>query len=142
MWVRFQVDLYPVVKKNGRDIGYNKKTGQRFPIKSVKLKTYEEQATLILQSQLNKMGVKKPLFTEKLAAKYFVFFEGESPMDWENSIQAIQDCAQKAGIIANDKLIKSAQVILVENSGEVKTVIEFAILDQVRKGYAKLFDPF
>lgn len=129
MWFKFEIPWRTAIKKNGRDIGRNRRTGQLFPVKSKELKTYEEDTILILQSQLNRQGLSKPFFTTPVKARYTFYFSGPCNCDFDNLLGAPNDCAQKAGILKNDKLIKQAQITILENTGVDKAVIEFSFAD-------------
>lgn len=126
----FEIPLRTIVKKNNRDIGRNKKTGQLYPIKNKELIEYEKSAVLILQSQLNKLGVKKPLFTGPVVAKYYFLFKEGYRGDWDNLCCAPQDCAQEAGIFKNDNQIKIATGHILEHSGVDKAYLEYSAIPE------------
>jgi Holliday junction resolvase RusA-like endonuclease len=132
MWFTFTIPWRTVIKKNARTIGRNKKTGQLFPVKSKELKEYEENTILVLQSQLNKQGLGKPFFTQPVKARFTFYFSGTCNCDFDNLLGAPADCAQKAGILQNDKLIKKAEVEILENTGVDKAVLQFAFADSPR----------
>lgn len=132
MWFTFTIPWRTVIKKNGRTIGRNSKTGQLFPVKSKELKEYEENTTMILQSQINKQGLTKPVFTTPVKARFFFYFKGKCNCDWDNLCGAPSDCCQKSGILQNDKLIKQAEIRIIEDAGVDKCVIEFSFADSVK----------
>lgn len=101
-----------------------------FPIKSKELKAYEENTILILQSQINKQGLSKPVFTTPVKARFTFYFKDHCNCDWDNLCGAPSDCAQKSGILKNDNLIKQAEIKILEHTGVDKTVIEFSFADQ------------
>src|SRR4051794_6792391 len=125
---RFEIPFPAVVKKNNRNIGFNRRTGQRFPIKGQRLIDYEINAQACLTAQLAKINKSLPLLTGKVKAVYAFYFKKRSRADWDNLPAALQDCAQQVGIFANDKQIKVAAVQLIEDSGEKKTIVEYSEL--------------
>lgn len=114
------------VKKNGRDIGRNFKTGRLFPIKSPGLEQAEVYLINAMQLAKNKNQSFNFPFTKPVHMKsiftfprkeFFCQTKGTSgePVgrrnskipDLSNLYQLPEDCLQTAGVIENDSLIDS-----------------------------------
>lgn len=104
------------IKKNNKQIAYNKSNGRRFIISSNKAQAYEKWLTLKLKS----LKMQKNLETiDQLVNVSFKFSFPKSVYytkkneiskrlpDMSNLYQAPEDALQKAGILENDYLIGS-----------------------------------
>jgi Holliday junction resolvase RusA-like endonuclease len=119
----FTIPFKAVVKKNNRNIGLNRRTGQRFPIKSARLKQYEQDVCALLSSKLKRLNKPLPLLIGDVRALYIFSYKHQAKADWDNLPAALQDCAQQVGVFASDHQIKSASVLVVEYAGEEKTQV-------------------
>lgn len=100
-----------VVKKNGRSIFVNKKTGRMFPGKSSKLITAEKHLINEFKKQANRKPIEFPINLMMLF--YFrrdIFYtkrgtQSKRLPDLSNLYQLPEDCLQQAGIITNDTIV-------------------------------------
>lgn len=125
MLYRFEIPFAAVVKKNGRSIGYNRRTGRMYPIKSQRLKEYESQVIACLKQQLQQYQVELPLLTGDVTARYWFYFKGKCRADLNNLNAALQDCAETVGIFKNDRQIVHEENFKFEDTGEDRTVVEY-----------------
>lgn len=88
----------PVSQKNSKRIAVNKKTGKRFPISSESVRAWRKSARVCLRSQWPRKSLTGPL-----GASVRVFFGlRQARMDLDNSLPAVLDALEDAGVVAND----------------------------------------
>jgi len=117
MWYKFTLPFTARSKKNNRPIFFNKKIKRPFLGKSKELRAFEKEATKLWKAQLSDLGVKSPL-TTKLKARYLFYYRGAQRADLCNLIVTLNDLAQDAGVIEDDKQIKCIEKAdIFENSG-------------------------
>ena len=103
------------IKKNSRDIMYNRRTKKPFIGKKADLANAEKYLIEYMQLHALKMGIREPL-NEPVWAIFFFHFTKEQFFtkkgimrqtigDLSNLYQLPEDCLEKAGVIANDTLI-------------------------------------
>lgn len=106
-----------IVKKNNRQIGYNRATGKPFPIKSADLKKYENHLkTEFLfawrQRFMNAYG--KDSINEPVNVKMLFYFNNylttkgsvnKNMPDLSNIYQVVEDALQEACVLEDDFLI-------------------------------------
>jgi len=134
MKYRFEIPVRPTTKKNGRPIFKNKKTGKHFLGKTKAKREYEEGAIKILKGQLAESGLKEPL-TGRIRATLYFDFTRVCMADMDNLMNMAYDCAEKAGILSNDRLVKQAR-IKIRDDGEAlvdRTVMIFEPIDKEKK---------
>jgi len=101
-----------VVKKNNRNIFFNKKTGRMFPGKSSRLKSAEDY----FKEQFEKEWEGKPPIDFPVNAMMVFYFNeldfytkkgtvSKKIPDLSNLYQLPEDCLQKAGVLDNDHYI-------------------------------------
>ncbi len=103
-----------VVKKNGRDVFFNKKTGRMFPGKSAKLVKAENHLVKAFRHAwwMTFNEDKSPINYPVIMCAIFHFNEktyytkkgniNKKLPDLDNLYGLVQDCLQKAGVIEND----------------------------------------
>jgi len=104
-----------VVKKNGRPIFRNKRTGMRFTGKSERLINAENFLINKLQRHAEKLEMQEPIQDDVWAIFLFHYHREEwftknhirrkDLPDLSNLYCLPEDCLQKAGVLANDNLI-------------------------------------
>jgi Holliday junction resolvase RusA-like endonuclease len=104
----------PITKSNSPRIGRSR-TGKPFVMPSKALEKWEEIATLQLQAQHGRaarasrwyLGDKGQPCVIQVGAKALFYRPVDGPGDLDNYEKALGDALQKAGIVANDRLIRS-----------------------------------
>lgn len=105
--LRLVIKGRPGIKKNGRPIFKDRRTGRRFLGKSEQLQGMEANAEADLWEQKTAArGVVFPI-TEKLHATFLFYRDTHAPADLSNLYELVQDALQKTGIIKNDTQIES-----------------------------------
>jgi Holliday junction resolvase RusA-like endonuclease len=118
-------------KKNNRPIFFNKKIKRPFLGKSKQLRDFEKQATSVWKEQIAEIKLDQPL-AGPLQAAYRFYYSGAQKADLCNLIVTLNDLAQDAGIIENDKDIKLIiEAEIFENMGVDRC--EFLIGPKVKK---------
>lgn len=117
-------------KKNNRPIFFNRKTKRPFLGKSKKYKEFETQAIALFKKQKEELKIDTPI-TKTVKTKYLFYYSGAQKADLCNLITTLNDIIQDAGIIENDKQIKSIEgAEIFANSGvdrcEVFLIVEDA----------------
>jgi Holliday junction resolvase RusA-like endonuclease len=104
-----EIPLAPIVKKNSRPIFINKTTGKPFIGKSDELRDWEKDAEDHLRSQLAKKGLADLKLDIPLLCTMFIYRaqSSSSPGDLSNYVEAPQDAMEKAGVMDNDRRIRS-----------------------------------
>jgi len=102
--LRLTIPGNPVIKKNHRPIFINPRTGRPFPGKSDSLRDWEREAVTALKEQSPALELAIPL-----VATFLIFRKQspEAPGDQSNYYEAPQDALQAAGIIQDDRFIRS-----------------------------------
>lgn len=117
MWYKLVLPFTARSKKNNRPIFFNKKIKRPFLGKSKELRAFEKEATKLWKAQLEELSLKAPL-TTKLKARYLFYYRGAQRADLCNLIVTLNDLAQDAGAIEDDKQIKCIErADVFENSG-------------------------
>ena len=117
MWYKLILPFTARSKKNNRPIFFNKKIKRPFIGKSKELRQFEKDATKLWKEQLKEIGLNSPL-TTKLKTRYMFYYRGAQRADLCNLIVTLNDLAQDAGVIENDKQIKCIEKAdIFENSG-------------------------
>jgi Holliday junction resolvase RusA-like endonuclease len=124
--IHFTIPFKAVIKKNNRNIGFNRRTGQRFPIKSKRLRQYEQDVCALFSKKLSSIKAPLPFLKGDLKALYLFYFKGKCRSDVDNLGAALQDSAEAVGVYENDRQIKSLSVRVIENTGrEDRTQVYF-----------------
>lgn len=117
MWYKLVLPFTARSKKNNRPIFFNKKIRRPFLGKSKELRAFEKEAGSLWKEQVKELGLKKPL-TTKLKVRYLFYYRGAQRADLCNLIVTLNDLAQDAGVIDDDKQIKCIErADVFENSG-------------------------
>jgi Holliday junction resolvase RusA-like endonuclease len=104
----------PITKSNSPRIGRSR-TGKPFVLPSKALEKWQETAVLQLQAQHGRaardsrwhLGDKRQPCVVQVGARALFYRPVDGPGDLDNYAKALGDALQKAGILANDRLIRS-----------------------------------
>lgn len=116
--IAFEVPMACKPKKNSRPIFRNKKTGKSFIGKGKGLVQFEDDAIMILKSQMWKHGAIFPI-TERLRVKYYFRFRDHSRADLDNLVTSAQDLliSKDCKILQDDKIIRHLEAQIHDESG-------------------------
>lgn len=101
----FVVAGVPVVKKNGKQVVRNRRTGRVLVISNQKVRSWSDEAVEAFRSQ---WGGLPPLPAEiELNAAIVTYCGPRQSPDASNLYEAPQDALQRAGVLANDYWIRT-----------------------------------
>ena len=104
--LRLTIPGDPIIKKNRRPIYRDEKTGKPFTGKTDQLIAWESDAIIMLEEQARVLP--SPLH-EPLVATFLIYRQQKpgAPGDLSNYYEGPQDALERAGVIENDRLIRS-----------------------------------
>lgn len=98
--------------------------GRTFVIPSKAWKAFETEAVAQLKTQAGKRkAINSPVYVD-----YAFMLKGKGNIDTSNMITAIDDLLEKAGVITNDRLVRSGSFRVFEGQPEYVTQICIQLL--------------